>query len=94
VDLSLQKSFKIHERMSLNLRGDAINAFNYQFYGVPGLNINNKNAGGMACTPPPAGTPQTAANCVPGVLAPNTFGETWNNRGTFREVVVSAHFTF
>ncbi|HKV24726.1 MAG TPA: carboxypeptidase regulatory-like domain-containing protein [Candidatus Acidoferrum sp.] len=49
VDLSLQKSFKIHERMNLVLRGDAINAFNYQFYGVPGLNINNKNASG---TPP------------------------------------------
>lgn len=49
VDLSLQKSFKLHERMNLMLRGDAINAFNYQFYGVPGLNVNNKNASG---TPP------------------------------------------
>ena len=49
VDLSLQKTFKLRERMNLMLRGDALNAFNYQFYGVPGLNTNNKNASG---TPP------------------------------------------
>jgi hypothetical protein len=73
VDLSLQKNFRFHERMNFTLRGDAINAFNYQFYGVPGLDINNKNAGG---TPP------------------NTFGETWANRGTFRSIIISAHFRF
>jgi hypothetical protein len=96
VDLSVQKSFKLHERMSLTLRGDAINAFNYQFMGpggVPGLNINNKNAGGIACPVIPA----TPANC-PGpsvsVLAPNTFGEYWGNTGVFRSIVVSGHITF
>jgi hypothetical protein len=94
VDLSLQKSFKLHERVSLTLRGDALNAFNHQFVGAPGLNINNKNAGGAACTPPPPNTPQTAANCLPGVSAPNTFGETWANNGTFRSIVVSGHITF
>lgn len=73
VDLSLQKNFKFHERMSLTLRGDAINAFNYQFYGVPGLDVNNRNA---------SGTP------------PNTFGEVWANNGTFRSIIVSAHFKF
>jgi hypothetical protein len=73
VDLSLQKNFKFHERMNLTLRGDAINAFNYQFYGVPGLDVNNKNA---------SGTP------------PNTFGEVWGNNGTFRSIIVSAHFQF
>jgi hypothetical protein len=79
VDLSLQKNIKIRERMNLTLRGDAINAFNYQFYGVPGLNVNNKNAAGVGA----AGAP-----------APNTFGETWGNTGTFRSIFVSAHFTF
>jgi hypothetical protein len=65
--------------MSLTLRADALNAFNHQFYGAPGLNINNKNAAGVG-----AG----------GAPAPNTFGEVWGNTGTFRSIVVSAHFTF
>ena len=96
VDLSVQKSFKLHERMSLTLRGDAINAFNYQFMGpggVPGLNINTKNASGIACPVIPA----TPANC-PGpsvaVLAPSTFGEYWGNTGVFRSILVSGHITF
>jgi len=79
VDLSLQKNFKIRERMNFTLRGDAINAFNYQFYGVPGLDINNKNAAGVGN----AGAP-----------APNTFGEVWGNTGTFRSIFISGHFTF
>lgn len=79
VDLSLQKNFKIRERMNLTLRGDALNAFNYQFYGVPGLDINNKNAAGVG----PGGT-----------SAPNTFGEVWGNTGTFRSIVISGHLTF
>ena len=97
VDLSLQKSFKLHERLGLTLRGDALNVFNYQFMGpggVPGLNINNKNAAGVACTPPPPKTAQTAANCPPTLVAPNTFGEKWGNTGVFRSIVVSAHLTF
>jgi hypothetical protein len=79
VDLSVQKSFKLHERLSLTLRGDALNAFNHQFYGAPGLNINSKNAAGVGS----GGTP-----------APNTFGEVWGNTGTFRSILVSAHITF
>ena len=79
VDLSLQKTFKLRERMNLMLRGDALNAFNYQFYGVPGLNINNKNASGVG----PGGAP-----------APSTFGETWGNTGTIRSIIISAHLTF
>jgi hypothetical protein len=97
VDMSLQKSFKLHERLGLTLRGDALNIFNYQFMGpggVPGLNINNKNAGGVACTPPPPKTPQTAANCAPTLVAPSTFGENWGNTGVFRSIFVSAHLTF
>jgi len=47
VDLSLQKSIRLTERVNLTLRGDAFNAFNYQFVGVPGLNVNNKNAAGV-----------------------------------------------
>jgi hypothetical protein len=79
VDLSVQKSFKLHERFSLTLRGDALNAFNHQFVGAPGLNINNKNAAGVG---------------LGGAPAPNTFGETWANTGTFRSIVVSGHITF
>jgi len=92
VDLSLQKSFKLHERLSLTVRGDALNVLNYQFYGVPGLNVNNRNASGLACP-----TPVSAATCTGpsvGVPAPNTFGETFANTGTFRSIVISGHFTF
>ena len=97
VDLSIQKNFKLYERMSLTLRADALNAFNHQFYGAPGLNINNKNAAGVACTPPPVTTPptpQTAANCLPGVPAPSTYGEVFGSTGNFRSIVISAHVTF
>jgi carboxypeptidase family protein len=79
VDLSLQKEFKLYERMSLTLRGDAFNVFNHPFFGAPGLNINNKNAAGVGSG---------------GAPAPNTFGEVWANNGTFRSIVVSAHITF
>ena len=79
VDMSIQKSFKLYERMSLTLRGDAFNLLNYQFLGVPGLNINTKNAFGVG----PNGAP-----------AANIFGATWGNAGTFRSILVSAHITF
>ncbi len=79
VDLSIQKSFKLYERMSLTLRGDAFNLLNYQFLGPPGLNINFKNAAGVG---------------LGGAPAPSTFGETWGNTGTFRSILVSAHITF
>ena len=79
VDLSVQKMFKLTERVGLTVRGDAINAFNYQFYGVPGLNVNNKNAAGVG-----AG----------GAPAPNTFGEIWGTTGTNRAIIVSGHITF
>jgi hypothetical protein len=96
VDLSLQKSFKLTERVNLTLRGDALNVLNYQFMGpggVPGLNVNNRNANGLACPISPA----TPANCPGpsvGVPAPNTFGETWNNTGVFRSILISGHITF
>ena len=96
VDLSLQKNFKLTERMSLTLRGDAFNILNYQFMGpggVPGLNVNNRNASGLACPISPA----TPANCPSpsvGVPAPNTFGETWGNSGVFRSILISGHITF
>jgi len=96
VDLSLQKSLRLTERMNLTLRGDVLNAFNYQFMGpggVPGLNVNNRNASGLACPISPA----TPANCPGpsvGVPAPNTFGETWGNTGVFRSILISGHITF
>jgi carboxypeptidase family protein len=94
VDLSVQKTFKLTERVDLTVRGDAINAFNYQFYGVPGLNTNNKNAAGMTCSPIAPGVTRTVANCLPGVVAPNTYGEVWGNTGTNRAIIVSGHITF
>lgn len=92
VDLSLEKSFKLYERMNLTLRGDAINAFNYQFYGVPGLNVNNKNAAGLACPAPVSAATCTGPSSL--VPAPNTFGETFGTVGTFRSIYLSAHLTF
>jgi hypothetical protein len=79
VDASIQKTFKLYERMSLTLRGDALNLFNYQFVGAPGLDINNKNAAGVG---------------LGGAPAPNTFGEAWANTGSFRSILISAHITF
>ena len=78
VDLSLQKNFKISERVTFTLRGDALNIGNYQFLGVPGLNVNNRNINGVNLNGP----------------APNTFGETWNNTGTNRSILVSGHISF
>jgi hypothetical protein len=79
VDLSLQKSFKISERVNFTMRGDALNIGNYQFLGAPGLNVNNKNINGVR---------------LGGAPAPNTFGETWANTGTNRSIIVSGHISF
>jgi hypothetical protein len=79
VDLSLQKSFKIGERVSFTMRGDALNVGNYQFLGAPGLNVNSKNINGVG---------------LGGAPAPNTFGETWANNGTNRAFIVSGHISF
>src|SRR5207249_9131353 len=91
VDLSIQKNFRLTERVGLTVRGDAINAFNYQFYGVPGLNINNKNAAGLTCS---SSKPVTFNDCLPGKVAPNTYGETWGTTGTNRAIILSGHITF
>jgi outer membrane receptor protein involved in Fe transport len=45
IDLSLAKNTKLSERFALELRGDVLNAFNHEYLGVPGLNINNPNIG-------------------------------------------------
>jgi hypothetical protein len=79
VDLSVQKAFRITERLSLTFRADALNAFNYQFVGAPGLNINNKNAAGVT---------------TGGAPSPNTFGETWANTGSNQAILISGHITF
>lgn len=79
LDFSIEKNFKLYERLALTLRGDAINLLNYQFLGAPGLNINTKNAFGVGNG---------------GAPAANIFGATWGNTGTFRSIYVSAHLTF
>ncbi len=88
IDLSLQKNFKLRERVNFTLRGDALNVFNYQFVGVPGLNANLRNASGISCP-----SSQTPATCTPS-LAPNTFGETWANGGSNRVIIISGHISF
>ena len=88
VDLSVQKNFKLTERMNLTLRADALNVLNYQFVGAPGLNINNRNGAGISC--PSSSTPAT---CTPSA-APNTFGETWGNTGVNRAIIISGHISF
>jgi hypothetical protein len=92
VDLSLAKSFRLTERISLALRGDALNVFNYQFYGVPGLNVNNRNASGLVCPTPVSATTCTGPSV--GVPAPNTFGETFANNGNNRSILISGRISF
>jgi hypothetical protein len=79
VDLSLAKNVNLRERITLQLRADVLNALNYQYLGVPGLNVNNRNINGIT---------------TGGAAAPGTFGETWANTGTNRAMILSAHVTF
>ncbi len=78
LDLAVSKSFKLTEQIGLQLRIDALNALNYQYLGVPGLNVNSRNMGGVGATS----------------VAPGTFGETALNAGTNRSLVLNAHVTF
>jgi hypothetical protein len=78
LDLAVAKNFKLKESLSLQLRADVFNALNYQFLGVPGLNVNNRNINGV----------NTAG------AAPGTFGETWANGGSQRSMTLNAHITF
>jgi hypothetical protein len=78
LDLAVAKNFKLKESLSLQLRADVFNALNYQFLGVPGLNVNNRNINGV----------NTAG------AAPGTFGETWANNGSQRSMTLNAHITF
>lgn len=78
LDLAVAKNIKLNERLGLQLRADVFNALNYQYLGVPGLNVNNRNINGV----------NTAG------AAPGTFGETWGNTGTNRSMILNAHITF
>ncbi len=78
LDLAVSKGFKINERLGLQLRADVFNALNYQYLGVPGLNVNSRNINGV----------NTAG------VAPGTFGETWANTGSNRSMILTAHVTF
>jgi len=78
LDLAVAKNFRLREGISMQLRADAFNVLNYQFLGVPGLNVNNRNINGV----------NTAG------AAPGTFGETWANTGTNRFMTLNAHINF
>jgi hypothetical protein len=78
LDLSVAKNMKLNERVNLQLRIDALNALNYQYLGVPGLNVNNRDIHGISTTG----------------SAPGTFGETWGNTGTNRSLILNAHVSF
>jgi hypothetical protein len=77
--MSVAKNFKVNERIGLSFRADAFNIFNYQYFGVPGLNVNNKNINGLSTT----GTP-----------SPGSFGEVFGNTGNNRQLLLSAHVSF
>ena len=84
LDLAVAKNFKLKEGLGLQLRADVFNALNYQFLGVPGLNVNNRNINGI--------TSNAARTAV--VYSPSTFGETWANGGSQRSMTLNAHVTF
>jgi len=44
-DLSLKRSFPIHEKIGINLQMDAVNAFNIVMFSAPALNITSANFG-------------------------------------------------
>jgi carboxypeptidase family protein/TonB-dependent receptor-like protein len=83
LDLAVAKNFKLNERFGLQLRADAFNVLNYQYLGVPGLNVNNRNIGGIS-----------NVGGVSAIAAPGTFGETWGNAGSNRSMILNAHVTF
>ena len=78
LDLAVAKNLKLRENLNLQLRADLFNALNYQYLGVPGLNVNNRNLSGVNTAGP----------------APGTFGETWANTGSNRFMTLNAHITF
>jgi hypothetical protein len=84
LDLAVAKNLKLNERFNLQLRADLFNALNYQFLGVPGLNVNNRNMSGI--------TANAARTAV--LYAPGTFGETAGNTGSNRFMTLNAHVTF
>ncbi len=49
-DISVQKKFEIHERLGLQLRFDAFNAFNHPNFGTPAANISVATAGTISGT--------------------------------------------
>jgi Carboxypeptidase regulatory-like domain/TonB dependent receptor len=54
VDISAMKNFTIHERVTLQFRADAFNAFNHINFGLPSGNI--QSAGNITSGPGPGGT--------------------------------------
>ncbi|HWC17166.1 MAG TPA: carboxypeptidase regulatory-like domain-containing protein, partial [Terriglobales bacterium] len=83
-DLSLFKEFKATERVTVSFRADVFNIFNYAYVGVPGLNANNKNLGGVGTGGAPA--PNSFFN-----TAFNTGGTTSGGR---RYLQLEGHVTF
>jgi len=86
VDLSLAKEFRLYERLTLELRADAYNAFNHTNYNNPDANVGYS---GTAC---PAGGPNAGlglADCTAGTItAPAAYN------GSLRIIQVGAHVRF
>ncbi len=86
VDLSLAKEFPIHERISLEIRADAFDAFNHVNFQNPDANVGyNSCAGGsVSCG---------ASN---GTLADGTAGTITSptNNGNLRVIQLGAHVRF
>jgi hypothetical protein len=56
VDISAMKNFSIHERVTLQFRADAFNAFNHVNFGLPSGNI--QSAGSITSGPLPTPNPR------------------------------------
>jgi outer membrane receptor protein involved in Fe transport len=79
LDLSVMKTFKLTERVGLQLRADAFNVNNYMFLGIPGLNTNSRNIKGIT---------------TGGAPAPSSFANTAFNTSNNRFMQLEAHITF
>lgn len=62
VNASMRKSFHLWEQANVEVRADALNAFNHTNFGLPGLNFNVSGAGTIRSTTGSARTMQLGAH--------------------------------
>jgi hypothetical protein len=86
VDLSLAKEFPIHERISLEIRADAFDAFNHVNFQNPDANVGYNSCAGGA----------VSCGASNGALADSTAGTITSptNNGNLRVIQLGAHVRF